>query len=120
MENQVSFECAVFHAEKRKDMSLAAFDASQEALEIETGLKTREKETMAAVCAETNGDGKAAYSNAEKREAEVSYRISIDLEYQEGLKKLSKVKGLAAVAQTNASFHADMVRIITAFAGGER
>lgn len=109
-------EQAAYYATARRACSLEAYKANAVAAEVERAIKEQELTLKGQIAAEVNGDGKPVFSNTEKRDAEFAVRAAVDPMLIAAREELDKVKLQAATCNIDATYNADMVRILCAFA----
>lgn len=116
IESLSPMEQAAYHATARKQHALEAYKRSAICVELERAIKEQELTLKGQIAAEVNGDGKPVFSNTEKRDAEFAVRAAVDPMLIAAREELDKVKLQAATCNIDATYHADMVRILCAFA----
>lgn len=110
---------AVDHAMSRKQLAIKALALRCEVAELDLRIRRQEASIKAAIAAELTDEGKPLYSNDVKRDAEFIARAQDD-EALRGLRADRDEKDFAASAVGfDAQFHADMIRVLCAFAQGE-
>lgn len=109
---------AVKIADEKRTLAVHAASLAANRAELERSVKKLRASIMAEVTAETNGDGKPKYSNAEKREAELVIREKEDFALQGLLSNVRALDAEAAQSRIDYEYASDMLRIALAFAGG--
>lgn len=113
---QLQFRNGLDHAEQRRVSALGALTLLNTAAEMEEAIAVHENEIKSVIASETDENGKAIFSNEDKRKAELAVRsanskLLCDLKTQ-----LSDYRLRAENARISAQYHADCIRVITAFA----
>ena len=111
---------AIELAQLRHDHLLAEMTAGIEALDAEVGLDLEEALIVIDVSDAQNGEGNPLYGNAERRAAEVKQRMLTDPALQPLQRRIVELKERAKRNRIDAEYAGDRLKIILAFAGGER
>jgi hypothetical protein len=111
----VSINKALHHASSRRDNSLATLEADGLAAQLRRELKSQESAIKSAIANETGEDGKPAYSNSEKREAEFLRRADASTELELLRADIEQTERRSAEFKINSQFHADCVLVLCAY-----
>ncbi len=102
------------YAQSRRVNAENALKYLTEVASIERQLKETELRVMTDVANAVDEGGKALFSNAEKRQAEVNARLAADAEYTSMKATAEDFRLKASTEQIWGQYHADMIRIYCA------
>jgi hypothetical protein len=109
-------ETAIKYATSKREHAVRAFDARTKIAELEESIKMIEQSIMVDIANAVDGAGKALYSNAEKRQAQLAIECADRTDFHTLQADLLRAKDEAARADIEKCFMDDMVKISLAFA----
>jgi hypothetical protein len=110
-------DTAIKHAQLRQAASLGALEHDEAAAKMTADMKGIEARIVGEIASATSAeDSKPIYSNPEKRKAELDARLEANTNYQGIAADLIDLQHQAATAKIDATYHADMVRVLCSFA----
>lgn len=113
-----NLEMAREHANRRREAALEALRLRQQTAELDLRIRRQEASIRAAIAAEIDFEtGKALYSNDVKRDAEFIARSANDTALQSLKSERDRKEFDASAVGIDVQYHADMVRVLCAFAG---
>jgi len=112
---------AIELAQLKHDHLLAELTANVQLADAKLGLEYEEAQVTIEVCeAQGPDDGKLLYSNAERRAVEIKCRMGIDDDLVKLQNRIGLLKEQAGRSRIDATYAGDRLKIVLAFAGGER
>jgi len=115
---ELSPECAIYNAERRRECCLAALNLEVEVKTLERAIKQVELETTARISSATDDLGKPLYGNADRRAAAVAAALDETSSVLEWRSRIDDAKQEALQLRAHERFHGDVKEIICSFAGG--
>lgn len=111
---------AIEFAQKKKEKLLEELGCASVVASSESTLKAIEAAHMETIVSELDDNGKPIYSNAEKRQAELTRRLDDNETYQDYKRIVDEHKTKAKMCSIEATYCSDMIRILCAFGEANR